>query len=373
MKQNTVSTQEKIPYSSLMSLIRILILLLIFIAPTRFLTAQVTPDAAAPSTHKPTVSTVSSVPVVTITAPGAGGISWNQYTQFNVGAPGLVFNNALTGAPSVLTGTTLPANPNFTGSAALVILNEVTSTQSSNLSGAMEIAGQTASLIIANPNGITINGASTLNTSRLTLTTGIPSLDASNKLNLQVQQGTLKIGPGGLNTSTAAGTELIAEKVQLEGPTQAGNGELTIQGGKQTYHWNDKTMTASTSAGTGYAIDGTALGAAQAGSIKIIATQSGVGVRTPGNLASTTGDITLDAQGNIVVSQAKAKRDVKIKSTASAVTMQGTIQADRDVVFFLNKISPSKPPSPLSAISASPQMSRQISKASSMLEVQLKP
>ncbi|MCS7062809.1 MAG: hemagglutinin repeat-containing protein [Methylacidiphilales bacterium] len=298
------------------------------------LPAQVVPDSSAPAHLQPSINHVGSIPVVAITAPSTGGISWNQYTQFNVGSPGLVFNNSLTAINSILTGTTISANPNFTGAAALVILNEVNSTQPTSLSGPMEIAGHSASLIIANPNGITANGASTINTSRLTLTTGTPFIDPSNKLHLHVTQGQLTIASNGLNTNGADTTELIAEKIQLNGPIHAGNGDLTIQGGQHTYHWHDQATTTGSGTGTGYAIDGTALGAAQAGSIKVVATQSGVGVRIPGNLAATTGDITLDAHGNIIIGQAKAKRDLKATSSASTLTTKGTIQADRDVTLI---------------------------------------
>jgi filamentous hemagglutinin family protein len=61
-----------------------------------------------------------------------------------------------------------------------VILNEVSSINPTSLNGYTEIAGQKADMVIANPNGISINGAGFINTSSITLTTGRPTvLDGS--------------------------------------------------------------------------------------------------------------------------------------------------------------------------------------------------
>ncbi|WP_218811047.1 two-partner secretion domain-containing protein, partial [Klebsiella quasipneumoniae] len=47
---------------------------------------------------------------------------------------------------------------------ASVILNEVTSNKMSNLQGFIEVNGQKADVVIANPNGITCSGCSFINT-----------------------------------------------------------------------------------------------------------------------------------------------------------------------------------------------------------------
>jgi len=43
------------------------------------------------------------------------------------------------------------------------------------LRGYMEVAGNAADLIIANPNGIRVSGAGFINTPHATLTTGVPA------------------------------------------------------------------------------------------------------------------------------------------------------------------------------------------------------
>ena len=55
---------------------------------------------------------------------------------------------------------------------AKVIVNEVTSGRPTALNGFMEVAGRAASVVVANPDGIRVNGGGFINTSRAVLTTG---------------------------------------------------------------------------------------------------------------------------------------------------------------------------------------------------------
>ncbi|EMD6372533.1 filamentous hemagglutinin N-terminal domain-containing protein [Morganella morganii] len=80
------------------------------------------------------------------------GVSYNAYDQFNVGKNGVVFNNRESGAD--------------------MIINEVLSTEKSQLRGNMHVDGKKAHLIIANPNGIDCNGCSVSGADQLTLTGG---------------------------------------------------------------------------------------------------------------------------------------------------------------------------------------------------------
>lgn len=80
------------------------------------------------------------------------GVSYNAYDQFNVGKNGVVFNNRESGAG--------------------MIINEVLSTEKSQLRGNMHVDGKKAHLIIANPNGIACNGCSVSGADQLTLTGG---------------------------------------------------------------------------------------------------------------------------------------------------------------------------------------------------------
>ena len=111
---------------------------------------------------RPVVRQGTNAPVVDISQPNSSGVSVNQYSSFSVGQSGVVLNNSVTGGTSVLNGT-VAANPNLSGGAADTIVTEVTSNVASSLMGAQEVAGQRADVIIANPNDITYDGCSFIN------------------------------------------------------------------------------------------------------------------------------------------------------------------------------------------------------------------
>ena len=54
---------------------------------------------------------------------------------------------------------------------------EVTGTSSTSMNGALEVAGDKAHVIVANPNGISVNNGTFINASSATLTTGNPMIN----------------------------------------------------------------------------------------------------------------------------------------------------------------------------------------------------
>lgn len=68
----------------------------------------------------------------------------------------------------------ISANKNLKGNTANLIINEVVGNSRSQLLGKLEVAGQQADVLIANPNGISCDGCSFINTPSITLTTGKP-------------------------------------------------------------------------------------------------------------------------------------------------------------------------------------------------------
>ena len=141
--------------------------------------AQVVAAPGAASGIKPIVDAAANgVPLVHIAPPSAAGVSHNQYNQFNVPTNGLILNNTTTRTSTQLGGWITP-NLQLGTVPARIILNEVTSTNRSSLKGYIEVAGQKADIIIANPNGISCDGCGFLNTlGRATLTTGTTQLGA---------------------------------------------------------------------------------------------------------------------------------------------------------------------------------------------------
>ncbi|NJN40825.1 MAG: filamentous hemagglutinin N-terminal domain-containing protein, partial [Gammaproteobacteria bacterium] len=160
-------------------------------------------DPTAPIGFRPSVSTApSGASVVNIVAPSAAGTSHNKYSTFEVDAKGVVLNNSLGAGASVLAGA-LGANPRLSGSFATVILNEVTGLTASQLGGALEVFGNAASVIIANPNGVTCAGCSFLNAPRVMLTTGVP-FNTGSALGFEVTGGSIGVAGAGLDASNVA-------------------------------------------------------------------------------------------------------------------------------------------------------------------------
>lgn len=113
----------------------------------------------------------NNVPIVNIANPNSTGLSHNKFKDYNVGKQGLILNNSMNVSQNTQLAGYIYGNKNLTSNAK-VILNEVTSTRRSSINGYTEIAGKRADLIMANPNGISINGAGFINTGAVTFTTG---------------------------------------------------------------------------------------------------------------------------------------------------------------------------------------------------------
>jgi filamentous hemagglutinin len=314
-------------------------------------------DPAAPIRFRPTIThttgTANPVPVVNITAPNAAGASLNRYRNFDVDAAGLILNNSRVGGGSLIGGN-VAANPNLGARSANLIVNEVTATGgafASHLNGSLEVFGDSAAIVIANPNGIACKDCSFINAPGVTLTTGIPqflnmpggeptSFDNATALAFDVQSGHVQIGDGSPGTVGIDGTvgriNVIAQTIGVDAPVYAG-GEANLIAGRQWVlqtepgtgaHGSDYLLIPDTAAGVaqhGVAIDATAFGALTAGQIKIIANENGLGVRTDGALAASAADLTISADGDVHVGRMYANRDV-------AVDAAGQLDATGDVV-----------------------------------------
>ncbi|WP_425516847.1 DUF637 domain-containing protein [Photorhabdus caribbeanensis] len=293
------------------------------------------------------VAVRNNLPIVHIAAPNLSGVSHNYYQEFNVGALGLVLNNATGATQSVLAGP-IKANPHFNGKSADLIINEVVGTLTSNLQGLLEVVGQKASVFIANPNGITCDGCGFVNTPTVTLSTGKPVFDKDGALAaLAVKKGTITFGEKGLDATAQNDVDIISRAAILNGKVQAKNLTLT-QGPSQV---DLKHGTIAPIAGEGdspwKAIDTGSLGGMYANQIRLVSTEPGKEVNLA-NLTATQGDISLTADGKVTLGDVQAKTDITVNGkdiettkltaeqggislTASGKATLGDVQAQTDI------------------------------------------
>jgi filamentous hemagglutinin len=291
-----------------------------------------------PANSQTQVQNNGNVPVVNIAAPNSAGVSHNTYQDFNTGTQGAVLNNATQAVNSQLAGQ-INANANLQGKAADLIINEVTGSSRSELLGQLEVAGQKANVMIANPNGITCDGCGFINTSGAILTTGKPQFDAKGALEaLDVTKGQITIGGKGLNGQSTDYIDIISRATELNGKIQANN--LTLTQGANQVSFKDGTAKTITGEGAApqLAVDTKALGGMYANKIRLIATENGVGVNLK-DITSTQGDITLSASGKAELANIKAKTDLNIGGKEITIAPNTSVQAEQDMILAGDKIT----------------------------------
>ncbi|KPY12194.1 Filamentous hemagglutinin, intein-containing, partial [Pseudomonas syringae pv. philadelphi] len=263
----------------------------------------------------------NGVPIVNIATPNASGLSHNQYQQFNVESQGVILNNSTNQTQSTQLGGIIVGNSNLRGTAATTILNEVVGANASQLKGYTEVAGQAARVIVANPYGISCNGCGFINTPQVTLTTGKPVLDANGQLQrFNVQGGSISIDGVGLNADNVDQFDIITRSAKINAELHARR--LNIIAGRNDVDAQTLNATALADDGSAkpeLAIDSSALGGMYAGTIRLVGTEAGVGVRLAGNLAASGGDIQIDANGHLNVMQTAASAAVTVKANSAEV------------------------------------------------------
>ncbi|MGS0895298.1 two-partner secretion domain-containing protein [Burkholderia stagnalis] len=291
--------------------------------------AGIVPDGGTVTT----ISTGANSRQTVNIAPAVGGVSNNTYSSFNVSKAGADLNNV--------------------GINARTIVNQVTSTNPSLIQGEIHVAGPMANVILANPNGITVDGGSFTNTGHVVLSTGqvsfnditLPANDIQRNVVLTTRRGTITIGPGGLNGDNdlsrgMINLDLIAKQLNVNGPvnnpytTSTGGIRAIVGDSTATYDtsfspednghdWLIGTSTPSTKSNA-VAVDITAAGGLTAGRVQLIVTDQGAGVRSLGKIYASAGDVVLSSTGDVTVADGsiKGEHDVSI-ATPGAVSLQG--------------------------------------------------
>ena len=297
-------------------------------------------DKSAPGNQQPIVlQTANGLPQVNIQTPSAGGVSRNQYSQFDVAEKGAVLNNARKAAQTQIAGW-VQGNPNLARGEAKVILNEVNSANPSRLKGYVEVAGKKADVVIANPSGIQCDGCGVINAGRTTLTTGKAEVENGELKGYRVKGGKVTVGPKGMDNSQSDYTDIIAEKAEIRGGVWSRKGIKVTTGKNNVDRTNDSVVyvgdkntdntdrTSDTeSENQSYSVDVSQLGGMYAEKIHLVDNGQGLGVRNAGHIGASAGSVKIDSQGKIVNegfirgsenAQLNAKKNIENRGTVYA-------------------------------------------------------
>ena len=309
-------------------------------------------DKSAPGNQQPTVlQTGNGLPQVNIQTPSAGGVSRNQYSQFDVTEKGAVLNNARKAAQTQMAGW-VQGNPNLARGEAKVILNEVNSANPSRLKGYVEVAGKKADVVIANPSGIQCDGCGVINAGRTTLTTGKAEVENGQLKGYRVKGGKVTVGQKGMDNSQSDYTDIIADKAEINGGVWSKKGIKVTTGKNNVDRTNDSVVyvgdkntdktdrTSDTQdENQSYSVDVSQLGGMYAEKIHLVDNGQGLGVRNAGHIGASAGSVKIDSQGKIVNegfiggsenAQLNAKKNIENRGTvyAKAQTQLNTQNID---------------------------------------------
>ena len=296
------------------------------VVPFAYAANPIEVDTNAPHERQATVGQAGNgITLVNVAGPSAGGVSRNDYTNFNIPQNGVILNNSNQIANTKLGGY-IPGNPNMMRGSANVIVNEVTSHNPTEMKGFIEVAGRKASVVVANPNGITVDGGGFINTDRAVLTTGKTEYDSKGNLNsYRVEQGRISINGNGLNAKDANSLQILTEATNVNAGVWANT--IETRTGKNTIDANTlDTQKIGDSSNVG--LDVSAIGGMYANSITMKGTNTGLGVNVKGVVSSTQAS-SITSDGKIIVDGGVTSNgNTTLAGQSIAIHNNGVVQGD---------------------------------------------
>lgn len=282
------------------------------------------------SKHPVVDRAANGVTVVQIATPTSGGVSHNQYQQFNVSPAGVVLNNSAKLVATQQAGY-IDGNTKLKAGSARIILNEVIQPNPSSLNGYIEVAGQRAQVVIANPWGISCSGCGFINASKATLTTGVPQMSDGSLTGYLVQSGSVRIDGTGLDATELDSFSIISRALQINAKLYAKKVNAVL--GRN--HVDAESLQASplaedASEKPDFALDVASLGGMYANAIVLKGTEKGVGVNSQGLLMAGIDGLTLSANGDIRLA-GKTGADGLLQLNGHRFENNGEIKGQLDV------------------------------------------
>jgi filamentous hemagglutinin family protein len=287
--------------------------------------AQITPSGQTATT----VTTVGARPTVSIAPTLPGGLSYNSYNSFSVGTVGANLDNRSIGART--------------------IVNEVITTNRSVISGPVEVLGSKAHVIIANPNGITVDGGSFINAGGVVLGAGTitlqgrtpaPYLTQTNAI-LNIGGADVFVASGGLG-GTMASLQMYAGHIKIDGPVKVSPalstlvpGDIQLLAGKSSVEFdsavlpiaalgNWSAVTRKGSGSTEVLVDVTSNGSLEASRVIVGVTEQGAGVSYAGKGLASAGEFRIDGSGQVIVKGAQVTAAGDVKARGSSIQILNT-------------------------------------------------
>ncbi|WCM88105.1 filamentous hemagglutinin N-terminal domain-containing protein [Acidovorax sp. NCPPB 3576] len=229
------------------------------------------------------------------------GVSYNGFSRFDVGAAGLTFANDAVRARTIVA--------------------EVLSAAPSHIEGPLDVTGPRANLILANQNGIRVNGGSFFNFGSVALTTGAvslrdeiqPSGHSQRYVDVRTTQGELLIDSQGVSGNLIR-LEMMAKTVGIQGAVtnsfSSSTATVRIVAGESLAQFDTAASpvdnltpwvhyTAGKASSSALALNLSADSKVTSGRIEILVTDQGAGVRNAGQLVASAGDFQLTSTGQI--------------------------------------------------------------------------
>ena len=301
--------------SKLSTFLRILFLPPLAVAPSSAAIAQSV--AADGSTATGVTIGSSGLITVDIAPANSASISHNRYSSFSVPEAGVNLDNRAVSART--------------------ILNEVTSANVTTIEGPLSVIGPSADVIVANPNGIVVNGGRFQNTGNVALTTGVLGGVSDGLVTSTVTAGRIDIGPNGLS-GTMEELALVSKSLRVDGPLRFDileeGSHANIITGEGTINF-DRLRSGAGIDGAGIlpwalsiarsgvatdavTVDITGNGSLSAGRISVTVNDQGAGVRIAGDQLASAGEFRLSSTGRLEIDgSAVAAQDSVVVSAAS--------------------------------------------------------
>ena len=237
--------------------------------------SNITPDG---KTNVYVEKSNNGVEIINISTPSEKGVSDSTFTNLSIDKTGAVINNATGIGRSHIAGIINP-NKNLKDPAKLALLR-VTSTNKTEIKGVLEaLTKDNLDVIVANKNGITLDGAKFLNIHDMTLTTGEVILKNGDIDNISVGDGII-VSLDELNTNNINKFNILSKVARLEKDVIVN--KLDIRTGNNIYSINGENieLVKTIDGEIGVPISADILGSVYGDNIKIVATKSGIGAKS---------------------------------------------------------------------------------------------